>query len=603
MVFPRQPGGGGKRVDPRQMFADAHAAQQAGQLDKAEKLYRAFLKVQPHNPDACNNLALVHQSRGQLTEALKLVRRAIEITPRRVEYLATEGGVLLAMGQVDAAIRSYERAIEVAPRMALPRFGHAIALHRAGRLADAEATLREAIRSEPNSWRGWFDLGAVLREQGRFDDARACFERAVAIEPRFVAAWNELGNLARARNDGPAALAAYQRALAVVPNDFAAGVNLSNVYRELGRQADAVPLLRKVISATPDRPEPRILLALAEIKRQRDADVEWLAKLAAAPESLGRDAHVALFAYAKVLEDLGDHHRAFEVLIEANRRKRATLDYDVERDVARLAAIRETFSPQALARVADVGCPDPAPVFVLGLPRSCTSLVEQILASHPAIAGAGELDDLRQLVESNPRLSGGHPAAFANPDPAVLRAVGEEYVARLRRAAPGTATHVVDKAPSNALRIGAIRMCLPRAKIVRCVRDPRDVCLSIFRHDLVGDVPYAWDLAELGRYAVAHEQLMAHWRRVIGPEFLYELDYQVLLDDFEAEVRRLCAFLGVPFDARCLEFHRTERIVRTASMQQVRQPLFRSSAGAWRRHEAALAPLLRALESGGRGAA
>jgi len=230
-------------------------------------------------------------------------------------------------------------------------------------------------------------------------------------------------------------------------------------------------------------------------------------------------------------------------------------------------------------------------VFVLGMPRSGTTLIEQILASHPFVHGAGELKRLPSLIDG----TGSFPASVRDRTPAQLKAMGEAYLAQVAPMAAG-ARHVVDKMPSNFMRAGMIRLILPDARIIHCRRDPVDTCLSCYTKLFADEQAFTYNQTEVGRFHRAYQTLMAHWRAVLPASHFLEVDYEAVVDDLEREARRMLEFLGLPWDEAVLRFHETERPVRTASVNQVRQPLYRSSSGRWRAHAAQLKPLLAALE-------
>jgi tetratricopeptide (TPR) repeat protein len=591
-------GGGGSRRDPRQTWELALAAHRAGDLEKAEKLYRSLLKLAPDQIDTLTNLGAVLERRGRGLEALKFVERALQLDPRRPGLHALHGRCQLQAGRPGRALDPLRRAVALDPRAVDFRCDLAAAQAATGAPAEAEAELRAALAADPAAARAWHDLGDLLLRQGRLEEAAAAADRLLELAPDQVAAWLLRGNIARSRGAGEAARAAFREAAARAPRQAAVWLSLGQVEFEAGHREAAVAAYREAQRCAPERAEPLVLLAQVQPWTERDAEFARLERLAKDPRRAGIAPHVLLFAHAKALADLGEDERAFAALLRANAAKRAIEPYDEAATRARLRRIAEVFSAERLAAGAGRGEPDPSPIFVVGMPRSSTSLVEQILASHPAVFGAGELDDLRQIVEDEARFPGGMPDGFAEASPEALRAAGGEYLRRLRALAPG-ALRVVDKSPLNSLSVGAIRCILPAARIVVCRRDPRDTCWSIFRHDFAGSYPFANDLAELGAFHRMHDALLDHWRAVVGPEHLLELRYEELVEDLDGEVRRLLAFVGLPFDPACLEFHRTERTVRTASAQQVKEPIFRTSIGAWQRHAARLGPLLDALAQDG----
>ena len=296
------------------------------------------------------------------------------------------------------------------------------------------------------------------------------------------------------------------------------------------------------------------------------------------------------FALGKACLDLGESERAFRHLNEGNRMKRATFAYDPEATALWMASIPQVFTSALLEAKAGQGAASDVPVFVLGMPRSGTTLLEQVLASHPDIHGAGEMRHMQGLVDS----LGSFPDSAAGLTPEQLAAMGAAYLGRVAPLAQGR-RHVVDKMPSNFLYAGLIRLILPDARIIHCRRDPVDTCLSCYTKLFTSEQAFSYDLAELGGFHSAYQALMAHWRAALPASHFLDVDYEAVVADLEAEARRILGFLGLPWDDACLRFHETERPVRTASVNQVRQPVYRSSAGRWRAHAAQLGPLLAAL--------
>jgi tetratricopeptide (TPR) repeat protein len=306
----------------------------------------------------------------------------------------------------------------------------------------------------------------------------------------------------------------------------------------------------------------------------------------------GADETLALrFALGKAYLDVGDSRRAFAHLNAGNRLKRAQLAYNAEANSSRMAAIAAAFPAEIFARFAEAGSRAAAPIFVVGMPRSGTTLIEQILASHPAIHGAGELPILPRIAVE----IGGMPEGVAALTAERLAQLGEAYVERVG-APPAGKSRWVDKFTGNFAYAGLIRLILPEARIIHSRRDPVDACLSCYAAYFNSPaLAFAYDMTELGRYCRDYLALMAHWRAVLPETRFLEIDYEAVVDDLETEARRMIAFLGLPWDPACLDFHLTRRPVRTASVSQVRRPIYSSSVGRWRAHAAELAPLLEAL--------
>lgn len=580
----------GVQPGTRALLQQGVAAHRAGQLAQALQSYRAATKLDPRFADAHHLLASALSQSGQHDDAERAIRRALELDPSCAEFHATRGKILLAAGRIGRARDALREATRREPKNVGYRFQLAMVHERGGEFADAEKEYHAALALDARNARLWSNLGVVQIHLARPDDAETSLRRAVELEPALLAGWV---NLARAQRDAGRhheALASLTRATALAPADALVQANLGQTLREIGRIDEAIAAFRRAIELAPNAPTPRVMLAMTKKHVERDAELAWLEAAVRDPKAAGLREHDARFAHAKVLDDLGDADAAFEELVRANASRRATFAYSIEDDVARFRRIREVFGQDAIERLSGGGCPDSSPVFVVGMPRSGTSLVEQVLASHPEVFGAGETEHLRRALES-PDLAGGYPEAFVGVGAEALRAAGARYVERLRRSAPPVA-RIVDKSPLNFQRLGAIRAVLPNARVIHCTRDARDTCLSIFRQNFEADLPFAFDLREIGRYWRLYDELMAHWRSVLGDSAVLEVRYEDLVDDLETQARRMLAWLGLPFDPACLTFHATPRAVRTASLQQVRQPIYRSSIDGWQRFESRLGPLL-----------
>lgn len=513
--------------------------------------------------------AIRHHQAGELIEAEQLYRRILAINP---QYTASPllladthtnlGAALAAQGRIDEAIQHYRQALELNPRDvgAHSNFGSALAAR--GQTAEAIAHYQQALASNPNHGPTHNNLGNVLSDLDRTDEAMAHYKKALAINPNYAEALNNLGNTFRTRGHFDQALEHYNRAIAIRPDYAEAHLHRS------------------------------------EIKRFQHGDPEFTAlETLASSDALPEHKKIFIhFALAKALDDLGDYTRAFEQLRIGNDLKRARIDYNEPAVLETFPRIAEVFSREFLAQHQDTGDPSSLPIFVLGMPRSGSTLVEQILAGHPQIQAEGELLHLENIVGS---LSAGappvpFPECAPHLDSEALRQLGQEYLSRLPQASEGK-LRIVDKLSGNFLCIGLIRLILPNARIIHTVRDPVDTCLSCYSRLFTSGLHYTYDLAELGRYYRAYAALMNHWRSVLPSGVMLDVAYEDVVNDLETQARRVIDFCGLPWDDRCLDFHRTQRPVKTASAVQVRQPLFRGSVQRWRRYEAGLAPLLAEL--------
>jgi tetratricopeptide (TPR) repeat protein len=503
------------------------------------------------------------------------------------------------------AAESYQQALEIEPLRAATHYNLANALSRLGRTDEALDAYERALELRPEYPRALNNLGSTLHRLGRLEEAIRAYRKALALEPDEADVCNNLANALKDTGSPEEALALYDRAIGL----GRAGrdrllANKALLLMQMGDTAGSKEASRAALALNPDSVPAWHIQSVLKTFAREDPDLPILERLLARADALGMPLEERirlLMTLGKAWLDAGDPERAFAHLEEGNRLKRATIHYDARLTGERITAVGDTFTRELLQRLSDpkAGDPSEAPVFVLGMPRSGTSLVEQILASHPDVHGAGELPILRQLVpgiserepESCPPR---YPEILARYSAADLTRLGVEYVGRVCDPYPHK-KRVVDKMPVNFLYAGLIHLILPNARIIHCRRDPVDTCLSCYLRTFSGDVGFSYDLSELGDYYRHYLALMDHWRALLPAERFLEVCYEDIVEDLEGQARRMVEFCGLPWDAACLSFHRTDRLVRTASATEVRQPIYRSSVGRWRPYGRYLAPLLSAL--------
>ena len=633
-----RPSGPSGRPEKSALLAQALERHRSGALGEADRLYRAVLAAQPDEPDALRGLGFLEQERGRLSEARQLLAAALRARPGDASAWSRFGVVQNGLGAPQEALASFDRALQFDPALtealngrgnALMRLrrpeqalasydqvlarnpGHVpalanrgVALRDLGRAEEAVASSDRALEIRPDHVWSHNNRGVALMDLGRTALALASLERALQLKPDYADAWNNRGR-ALADSGDPAeglgrsaeAMASFDRAIALNPDYAEAYDNKGVLLVELGRAEDAAAAFERAIALAPRA--ARYYYHLAQARRLQRADLQLTTMQALARDPAGlsaQDLTELHFALAQALDGAGDPASAFPHLIQGNALRRSQIAFDEADALRRLSLIRRTFTPQLMAKKAGRGHPSRAPVLVIGMPRSGTTLVEQILASRPGVAAAGETAAFPlSVAEVHLR---GRPLDFPAGVPQLsfkaLRELGGRYVARLQAAAPD-ARLLIDKRPDNFRYLGLIHLALPNARIIHVRRDPRDTCFSCFTKLFGAGVPYSFDLGELGRYHRAFDRLMAHWRRLLPEGAVLEVDYEALVADPEAEGRRILAHCGLEAPSGPLEVHRTQRRIRTASALQVRQPIYRSAVGRWRRYEAFLEPLLSAL--------
>jgi tetratricopeptide (TPR) repeat protein len=626
-----------------------------GRTEAAIASCRRALALRPRFAAALGNLANAERARGALAAAIAGYRRVIALEPELAEAHRNLGSALLEAGETEAAIHSLQTAVALRPEFAaaaaqlaralnavgraaqaIPHYERLLARDRRDEILDEYAALlaglgrfepsascyRDLLTRMPANGRLHSNLGHVLHCLGEFRAAIEHGRRAVELEPRLPEAHLHLGNSLLALNALYEADAAYRAGLAIAPDHAALHTAHAMAERAVGRLADAEASARRALALSPDAadtlallgslaidhgrfeeaeellrkalaidPElPEALTSLTAVRKMSAADEPWRD---AAERALARGLAVAHainlhHALGKYYDDVDERAAAFQHHRMGNElARRSRLRYDRAEMTQRVTRTLAAFDRNSLAAPRPGGFASELPVFVVGMPRSGTSLTEQILASHPQVHGAGEL--LYWIFAADTER-----AATPEQRAATIAELGRAYLEGLATQAPD-ASRIVDKLPVNFRHVGLIHAALPGARFIHVGRNSLDTCLSIYFQGFSAAHPYATDFGDLAHYYHEYRRLMAHWRAVLPRAALFEVRYEDLVDDPEGWSRRMLAHIGLPWDARCLEFHRTDRPVLTASNWQVRQPISKGSVGRWRRYEQFIGPLREAL--------
>ncbi|MFC7289954.1 sulfotransferase [Herminiimonas glaciei] len=607
----------------------AEMCRQKGLLVEAEQAAQRAVRMAPQLVDAWNNLGIILQESGKLEASLDCLQRVLVLQPNDARGHNNLANTWRRMSRLEQAEQHYKKALELDPNYAEAHSNLAFLLNTHGKFDEAAAAARHAIDLNPKLVDAYLNLADVevarlryadalhsldmlysfapqhiagltaraqiLKKMERNEEALAWANRAVLSAPDHANAHHTLGQVLQALGRHDEALHAFDQAV-LLPGNVAEEALLARaaLFMESGRSEDAIIAFDQVLQQFPA--SIRALTARNDTKvyQADDPDINMLeAALVQAGSLPLLDRTAAHFALGKAYLDTGNSARAFHHLHAANGLKRATFTYDSVATRQWMERIATTFTTD-LKNLDDVGgAPSDLPVFIVGMPRSGTTLVEQILASHPQVHGAGELSALRLAIEA----AGAFPPDLATMPADRLRAIGQDYLRRVAPFAHGK-DRLVDKMPANFLYAGLIPMILSGARIIHCRRDPVDTCLSCYSKHFVGEQLFTYDLTELGEFHRAYQILMSQLRQVLPADRFIEVDYEAVVDNLEAEAQRLVAFIGLPWDEACLQFHKTRRVVRTASVNQVRQPIYKTSKGRWQKHAAYLGPLLAALGIG-----
>jgi tetratricopeptide (TPR) repeat protein len=578
------------------------------QGDKAGAVasFRQALQLGPALAEAHSNLGQMLLEQYRAEQALPHCREAVRLRPDLAEAQNNLGNVLRELGQLAEARDCYAEALRLNPELALTYSNMGQALQEEGRLPEAVGWYQRGLQREPNSARIVCNLASAHEEQGDFEGAAARYRLALQLEPHYAEAHNGLGFVLHEQGKFAESMAEYREVLRLKP-DFATGYcNLGNILEELGSFDEALANFREALRRDPNHAPAYSLLATMLRGRLPAEDLQAMHALLARPH-LAPGRRLALhFGVAQVLDATGDYAGAAAHLKRGNALCRALWEkqgqsYDPQAHTRLVDGLIAAFTPEHFARSAGFGLDSDVPVFIVGLPRSGTTLTEQILASHSQVHGAGELAFARDSFEALPRVMSpvGTPLeCLARLGPEAARGLAEWHLARLREL-NAEASRVVDKMPENYLFLGWLATLFPRAKFIHCRRDLRDVAVSCwmtnFRH-----IRWAADPDHIAARFRDYRRLMDHWRAVL-PVPLLEVDYEETVADPEGVARRLVAWCGLEWEPACLDFHRTARPVRTASVTQVREPVYTRSVARWKNYEPALAPLFRQLVPEGDG--
>jgi len=615
--------------DANFLCLSARALVKLGRLDEAETRIDRALSLYPQ-------FARPHEARGELLvakgeahDAADAYRKALELDPKRQRARMKLGRLLLVLGQVEEAEALKAEFIELDEdnrdiaraakfekdekfadaekiyRKILTRHPDNVSAMRLWaalgvrekRYPDAEMLLRQAVKVAPGFSRAWSDLCNTLLEQEKFDELVDSARQLVKLNPRSAEGHVWLAAGTAAAGDHEDAVRQYDAALEVAPRHIGAMCGKGNALRTVGDQEGAVAAYRSAIEANPLCAEAYWSMANLKTFRFEDEEVEAM-QLLLDDERVPDESLVQLNnALGLEFEARKDYEQAFEYIDSGCRLRREQEFYDRVENEERTDLALEAFTPEYFEENSGHGNPDPAPIFVVGLPRSGSTLLEQVLSSHSKVDGTHELPDLGKSVRARPELTtppARYPTSIENLDGAGFRALGDEYMERTRRHR-GEAPFFTDKNPNNFVHIGLLHLILPNAKIINARRHPLDSCFGSYKQLFAQGQPFTYDLVELGEYYLQYQKIMDHWHDVL-PGKVLDVHYEDVVADLDGQVRRILDYCGLEFEESCLSFHETDRSVKSASSEQVRQPIYSSSVNTWRRYEPNLDLLIETLE-------
>jgi tetratricopeptide (TPR) repeat protein len=567
-----------------------------GELDKAEACQKRALSINPSLAAALNNMGSILRDRNDKQGAMGFYRKAIESKPDHLESINNLGAVLTETEQPEEAVKILIQAIQRNPKYAEAHCNIATAFLTLEQFTKAAAGFNRALELKPSYAEAFLGLARLNQELKNLAEAETLANKALALDPEKAEIHSLLGGIYTESGYPDKAEEAYAKALDVNPNLLSAYLGKGHLQMEQGKMKEAEASFRHALSL--DSTNLGARLSLAQVKKVKGEDENMAALIQEAEKldtMLETKAIPLHFALGKCYDDTKQHDLAFPHFLEGCRLKRKRTTYDPANNEKIGENIQKFFSPETIERLRSEACSSTLPIFVLGMPRSGTTLTEQIIASHPLVHGAGELPDLMKIASSPHGTNTiGYPLSLKDITQEDLKSMGEKYVNDLQLRNPA-AQHITDKMPANFNCVGLIHLMLPNAKIVHIKRNPVDTCLSGFTRLFNKTQHHSYNLAEMGRYYRTYAILMDYWREVLPSNAFYEIQYEDLVNDHENQTRALLDYCELEWNDDCLNYHKTERNIRTASVTQVRQPIYKTSVDRWRKYEAHLSPLLDAL--------
>ena len=462
---------------------------------------------------------------------------------------------------------------------------------------EAEVYLRRAAENAPDYGRVWVDLANVYLELDQFDDAMECAIKVLELAPEMSESHMLHAGVLGTTGRHEEAIRAYEKALAIVPTKAGAMCSMGHHLKTIGEQDKAIAMYRQCLATKPDHAEAYWSLANLKTFRFDDAEIAAMHGLLDKDELVDESRLQIHNALGLDHESRDEYDTAFAHYRSCNHLRRKAETYDPVETETRYERIIEIFDEELLEKNRTVGSTDDSPIFIVGLPRSGSTLIEQILASHSQVDGTHELGDLPRIVRNIHRSldkKSGFPDVLPELTADEWAGIGEDYIRSTQRHRAGAA-HFIDKLPNNFTYIGLIRLALPNAKIINAIRHPLDSCFGAYKQLFASGQPFSYDLTELGEYYLQYLRLVDHWHQW-APGFVLDVHYEQVVADLETQVKRMLEFCKLPFEPECLRFHETDRAVKTASSEQVRRPIYTSSVNLWRNYEHHLGELVEILE-------
>jgi tetratricopeptide (TPR) repeat protein len=567
-----------------------------GSYGEAEKICGNLVKEQPNSAGALHALGLAHYMCRRYDRAIEFMSKAVQFDDSNPQYYCNLGESYRRASKPDQALGMFEKSVALKPEYLLAHLGIANVYRDQKRHPEAIARYRLALALNPKFAEAYHYLGVIFLEQGRQTEAITYLRKASGLKPGYTEA--RLALAQALDNDGhiDEAIETYLAIIEDAPKVGAAHNNVANLLKTKGNIDEAIIHYEKALELNPANVQAHYNLSRARKGAESQDDISKMEKMLENESIPSSDRTNIHFTLGKIYDDLERYDEAFEQFDKGNELDNRAPPFDGEMHNQMLNRLIDIFNPNFFARREGFGSESQRPIFIVGMPRSGTTLMEQVIASHSKVFGAGELEQVGQLVNAiSAEISGsaGYPDNAADLDAMTACRLGETYATYVKRLSDDS-PHVTDKMPGNFMHLGFISLFLPKARIIHCQRQPMDSCLSCFFQHFTSPMPFSVSLQALGKYYQGYEKLMAHWNKVL-PTPILNVNYEDMVADHEGTTRKILEFCDLEWEDACIKSHETTRTVKTASTWQVRQPLYSTSVERWKHFEAHLQPLKDAL--------
>lgn len=565
----------------------------SGQIDAGEETARRILQSHPQNAQAHYVVGLGFYMRKKYEDAVKAFTQAAKLAPGNPMIFSNLGESLRRMREPERALKAFQKSLQLLPNFNMGLMGVANCFSDLKDSQKALSAFQRLLAAYPDFAPAYHYLGAHLAKQEQHKRALPMLRKAVALRENYTDALMTLASTLESLDQVDEAVDILEDLLKDQPDNLAILLNLGNIRKTQGKMDEAEKHFNHVLELDPENLAVQYSISHG-LTGEEVGDVEALEKRFDDPK-MHKDARRALhFTVGKYYDDLGNYDKAFEHYKAGNDQDDRIEPYNSAGFSQMVDRMIKTFDEQAVKQRFGMGAETESPIFIVGMPRSGTTLTEQIISSHPDVYGAGELRNVGEIVKSiQMRLKdkAAYPESLRMLDPITACNLGERYLKETQELAESKKfARITDKMPGNSTNIGLISLILPRARIIHCKRNPMDSCFSNFSHNFAAVISYSRKLEDLGNHYRDYHRLMEHWKQVL-PISIMEVRYEDMVEDNEAMSRKLLEFCGLEWDERVLEFQKSERRVKTASTVQIRQPIYHSSVNRWRRYEKHLQPL------------